>query len=103
ARSHHSPLTLPTLFYEILLDPTSPHFSPHIRPLPGFVKRKTQTFSKNVAAPAAWRCEENHRHRLYFLLRHCSTASGVLLSSISAISQGRGTTRQQQAGVQSRV
>ena len=69
AQSHHSPLTLPTLFYEILLDPTSPHFSPHNRPLPGFVKRKTQTFSKNVAVAAVWKGGENHRHRLYFLLR----------------------------------
>jgi hypothetical protein len=98
AQSHHSPLTLPTLFYEILLGPTSPHFSPHNRPLPGFVKRKTQTFSKNVVVPAVWKCEGNHRHRLYLLLRHCSTASGVLLSSSSTISQRRGTTWQQHAG-----
>src|ERR1700730_16988032 len=44
ARSHHAPLRPPTLLYEILLGPTSPHFSPHNRLLLGFVKRKTNTF-----------------------------------------------------------
>src|SRR6266851_6056049 len=78
---HHSPLRLPTLFYGILLLPTSPHFSPHHRLLLAVVKRKTHNFSKRVEHRVIWNYEENDRHGLYLPPCNCSTASGALLRS----------------------
>ena len=87
ARSHHDPLRPPTLLYEILLEPTSPHFSPHNRLLLGFVKRKTNTLLKYVAHRNLWKGEENHRHRLRLAGPASSTPSGVFLRALQGTSE----------------
>jgi hypothetical protein len=61
---HHSPLELPTLFYDVLLPPTLPHSWPHHRSLFAVVKRKKGCALKKVEHNDALKYEENYRDML---------------------------------------